>query len=404
MTRSCEADPRVRLPADAVPRRRRAAHGAADPPRRARPRRGRAARGSAAGSPDLFEVTPTTTADALVARFDAAGELAGGEGRFGLVTRDGAWLLTARAARVRARCSPAGGDAVRALDVTPPRRRRSSRSPGSTPPRSRAASGSATRSPRPRPSRWSRRATDGADAAFLLEPTPVASILDVSARGRRDAPEVDLLLSQGPHRARAQPARVVGPSGRTDDRPRPPPTASSPAPRLERPARPQGRDRARRARPVHRVVAARAALATQADPVRPRRARRVVGVGALPPPLRRPRLGGPRAQPAQPLLVADRGPRRRSTSGPTPRTSSRRWSGSARRSSWSGTGSAACWSLKALERVPASGLRADRARSCRATCATPRAPTSCATSPTPTAARSSAGRRCPRSSCASTAT
>src|SRR6188768_189480 len=30
------------------------------------------------------------------------------------------------------------------------------------------------------------------------------------ARRRRDAPEVDLLLSQGPHRARAQPARVVG--------------------------------------------------------------------------------------------------------------------------------------------------------------------------------------------------
>ncbi len=96
----------------------------------------------------------------------------------------------------------------------------------------------------------------------------------------------------------------------------------------ERPPRPQGRDRARRARPVRRVLAPRAPLAPQADPVRPRRARRLLGLGALPAPLRRPRLGGPRPQPAQPLLVADRGPghaRHRVLHGGRRR---RRWSGS----------------------------------------------------------------------------
>src|SRR6185295_2728758 len=93
------------------------------------------------------------------------------------------------------------------------------------------------------------------------------------------------------------------PNGRTHDRS----DLLRPTPRphrvVERPARPQGRDRARRSRPVHRVVAARAAVATQADPVRSRGARWVVGLGALPPPLRGTRLGGSRAQPAQPLLV-----------------------------------------------------------------------------------------------------
>ena len=76
----------------------------------------------------------------------------------------------------------------------------------------------------------------------------------------------------------------------------------------QRPPGPQGRDRARRARAVRRVVAARAAVASEAAAVHPRRAGRLVGLGALSRVLRRTRLGGPRAQPAQPLLVADRGP------------------------------------------------------------------------------------------------
>ena len=69
-----------------------------------------------AGLDGLFEVSPTTPED-LVDRFDAAGGLAGGDGRFGLVTRDLAWLLTARRHAFE-RLLPAAEGAVRRLDVT----------------------------------------------------------------------------------------------------------------------------------------------------------------------------------------------------------------------------------------------------------------------------------------------
>ena len=85
---------------------------------------------------------------------------------------------------------------------------------------------------------------------------------------------------------------------------------------------PQGRDRAPRARALHRVVAARAALAPQAAAVRPRRAGRLVGLGALPRLLRVARLGRPRPQPAEPLLVADRRSGRAVVRDRTSRTSS----------------------------------------------------------------------------------
>ena len=55
-------------------------------------------------------------------------------------------------------------------------------------------------------------------------------------------------------------------------------------------------------------MAPRATFAAQAAAVRPRRARRLVGLGALPRLLRGAWLGGSRPQPAQPLLVADRRP------------------------------------------------------------------------------------------------
>ena len=302
-----------------------------------------------AGLDDLFEVAPTT-AEALVDRFERGG-------------RARRWRGTVRARDAGPRVAPDRAPrGVRAAGRRPAARRcagwtsRSSRRrsrpwPGSTPRRSRAASGSAIRSPRPRPSRWSRPASTAPTPRSCSSRRPSRSILDVVRRGRRHAPEVDLFLSQGPHRARVQPARVVG-NDRTDDRPdhlRAPPR---PHRAVQRPARPQGRDRDRRPRPVHRVVAARAAVAAQAGPVRPRRARRIVGLGALPPPLRRPRLGGPRAQPAQPLLVRRPPTRRRSTSAPTPRTSSRRWSASVRRPSWSGTGSAACWCSRPSSACP----------------------------------------------------
>ena len=79
----------------------------------------------------------------------------------------------------------------------------------------------------PTPSPWRRRWTsstqsrDGADMAFLLDPTPVAEIAAVAARRRRHAAEVDLLLPKGPDRAHHQPPRVVSQTatdpGRAED-------------------------------------------------------------------------------------------------------------------------------------------------------------------------------------------
>jgi uncharacterized protein (DUF1015 family) len=138
----------------------------------------------AAGLPNvlerLFDVTATDV-DALAARFEAAGELAGGDGRFGLVTRKGAWLLTARRDAFSG-LVPDGGDAVRALDVS---------LLAATLDRvlgidAAAVAGgeriSYTKSAR-EAARLVAEGTDGADAAFLLEPTPVASILEVSRQG-----------------------------------------------------------------------------------------------------------------------------------------------------------------------------------------------------------------------------
>ncbi|HEY6569901.1 MAG TPA: DUF1015 domain-containing protein, partial [Candidatus Limnocylindrales bacterium] len=68
-----------------------------------------------AGLDGLFEVMPAAT-DALVARYDAAGGLAGGEGPMGLVTRDGARQLVAR--RPAFETLVTGGEALRRLDVS----------------------------------------------------------------------------------------------------------------------------------------------------------------------------------------------------------------------------------------------------------------------------------------------
>ena len=132
--------------------------------------------------------------------------------------------------------------------------------------------------------------------------------------------------------------------------------ARAQAPADERPARPQGRDRARRARHLRRVVAARAALAPQAAPVRPRRAGRLVALGALPRLLRRPAAG--RATRSTCATTSGRRPptRRRSRSTPTPRTSSRRSSGSAPGVVVVGHGMGGLLALKAAERMPISGL------------------------------------------------
>ena len=130
--------------------------------------------------PELFVMTPMT-AETLVGRFEAAGELAGGAGRFGLVTRAGAWLLEARREAFSA-LPGSGGAAVQALDVSllgaaldvlagidaaavaGGARITYTKSAAE-------AAGPVT------------AASVGADAAFLLEPTPVVSILAVASDG-----------------------------------------------------------------------------------------------------------------------------------------------------------------------------------------------------------------------------
>lgn len=127
----------------------------------------------------LFTVTQTT-ADALVERFEAAGGLAGGEGRFGLLTRDGAWLLDARQEAFAALGS--GGAAVRKLDVSLLAAAMDALlgidaaavADGKRIAYAKSAAEAAA---------FIADGTDGADAAFLLEPTPVASIVAVARDG-----------------------------------------------------------------------------------------------------------------------------------------------------------------------------------------------------------------------------
>jgi uncharacterized protein (DUF1015 family) len=66
---------------------------------------------------ELFEVETGVARDDLVAAFDGTGEAHGGEGRFGLWTRHGGAILRARRASF-VPWLPAGGTAVRRLDVT----------------------------------------------------------------------------------------------------------------------------------------------------------------------------------------------------------------------------------------------------------------------------------------------
>ncbi len=172
--------PRVRLPADAVPGRRRAAHRPADPPgpaRARRRRRGRAGR-AAAGAVRRDPVDPGRRSSRGSRR---PGELAGGEGRFGLLTRAGAWLLEAKRGAF-ASLPASGGPAVRELDVT---RLGTALEQLAGIDAAAVAAGDRIRYTKSASEARSlvEQGTDGADAAFLLEPTPVASILDVAAEG-----------------------------------------------------------------------------------------------------------------------------------------------------------------------------------------------------------------------------
>ncbi len=134
----------------------------------------------AEGLPRLFTVEATDP-EALVEHFEAAGALPGGAGRFGLVTRLGAWQLTARR-EAFAMLPASGGPAVGALDVS----LLGSALEALLGIDATAVAGGQriayTKSAREAAAAVA-SGEDGLDAAFLLEPTPVASILAVARDG-----------------------------------------------------------------------------------------------------------------------------------------------------------------------------------------------------------------------------
>ena len=127
----------------------------------------------------LFEVTPVASRAELETAFGSA-DLPGGRGRMGLWTRHGGAILKARRGEFAISLRE-GGAALRRLDVTL-LQAALDRLCGIGPAAiaaGRLAYGKAI----PEALDWVDAAKDGADAAFLLEPTPVAEIAAVAADG-----------------------------------------------------------------------------------------------------------------------------------------------------------------------------------------------------------------------------
>jgi uncharacterized protein (DUF1015 family) len=129
---------------------------------------------------ELFEVRRDVGRDELVARFEVAALAPGGAGVFGLWTRLGGALLTARR-DVFEPFLPPGGEAVRGLDVTL-LGVALERLAGLDPDAVAAGSVGFTKSATEAVDRVD-AGVDGADAAFLLEPTPIASVIAVARDG-----------------------------------------------------------------------------------------------------------------------------------------------------------------------------------------------------------------------------
>lgn len=133
-----------------------------------------------AGLDELFEVRRVGEAGDLRTTFDAIGMAEGGGGRFGLWTRNGGASLRAKRGAFDQHASR-GGDAVRALDVSllgVAVERLAGIGPDAVAGGAVAYTKSASQA-----IETVDRAVDGADAAFLLEPTPVASIAAVAREG-----------------------------------------------------------------------------------------------------------------------------------------------------------------------------------------------------------------------------
>jgi len=127
----------------------------------------------------LFDVTPVAERAELETAFASAG-VAGGQGRFGLWTRSGGAILTARRSEFSIKLRE-GGAALRRLDVTLLQDALD---------RLCGIDAAAIAAGRLAYSKsvvealdWVDAAQDGADAAFLLDPTPVAEIAAVAADG-----------------------------------------------------------------------------------------------------------------------------------------------------------------------------------------------------------------------------
>jgi uncharacterized protein (DUF1015 family) len=129
---------------------------------------------------EFFVAERGMTEEALRERFEAAGLAPGGEGRFGLWTRAGGAVLTARRHAFEP-FLPAGGAAVRALDVTL-LGIALDRLLGIGADAVAAGAVSYAKSAGDAIDRVD-AGVDGADAAFLLESTPVASVSAVAADG-----------------------------------------------------------------------------------------------------------------------------------------------------------------------------------------------------------------------------
>ena len=125
-----------------------------------------------------FDVRRDMSEPDLLSRFGPAARAAGGAGRFGSWTGSGGALLTARRDAFEAYL-PRGGAALRALDVTLLEialERLAGIGPDAV-----AAGAVAYLTSAARAIESVATGSDGADAAFLLEPMPVASILAVAA-------------------------------------------------------------------------------------------------------------------------------------------------------------------------------------------------------------------------------
>lgn len=133
-----------------------------------------------AGLSELFSVHPVDAAE-LVRRFDPGAVSEGGAGRFGLATRRGTAILEARRGALDA-LLPRGGEALRRLDVTllgAALERLCGLDPAAV------AAGGRIRYTKSAAEALElvRTGAGGADAAFLLEPTPVADIIAVAGDG-----------------------------------------------------------------------------------------------------------------------------------------------------------------------------------------------------------------------------